>query len=199
MHCPHFINRVILFSKCYFHGEWCLSSQTTFQTLCFFLAAPSALDLGGGNPVERWKLQECLRDSGVWQFPQMSSMAICHRGKWGHFVHHHQDVVHRLWPDNLMLLSFSQSFLSSKRFVFSHHWTLLSPLNTQKPLSYTIFFIELKDWNHSNSAHKCLPVRALFNLIYNLNGPRHHQIWDWGLKLLSTAKKEILPFQQVRY
>lgn len=201
MRCPHFSNRVILFSKCYFHGEWCLSSQTTFQTLLFLPCCTLSPWLRGRKPCGEMKVaEECLRDSGVWQFPQMSSMAICHRGKCSHFVHHHQDVVHRLWPDNLMLLSFSQSFfLSSKCFVFSHHWTLLSPLNTQKPLSYTIFFIELKDWNHSNSAHKCLPVRALFNLIYNLNGPRHHQIWDWGLKLLSTARKEILPFQQVRY
>ena len=30
---------------------------------CFFLAAPSALDLGGGSPVERWKFQK--RVSGI--------------------------------------------------------------------------------------------------------------------------------------
>ena len=66
---------------------------------CFCLAAPSALDLGGGSPVERWKFQKSLRDSGVWQFPQMPNMAICHGEKRGHLVHHHQDVVYMLWPD----------------------------------------------------------------------------------------------------
>lgn len=191
-------NRVILFSKFYqyFHAEWCLvqsdhTPNVTVSFCCTLCTWVRRKRSCGGMEVAG----QCLRDSDVWQFPQMSSTAICHREKRGHFVHHYQDMVPRLWTDNLMLLWFNQTFfLSSNCFVFSHRWTLWSSLNTQKLLSYTISFIKLKDWNHSNSTHKCLPARELFNLIYNLNGPRHYQIWDWGLKL-SNAGREIPPFQ----
>lgn len=100
VHCLHFSNRVILSSKFYFHGEWCLCSRTTFQTLLFLSCCTLSTWLRGRKSCGEMEVSEdSLRDSGVWQFPQMPSLAICHREKRGHFVHHHQDVVHMLWPD----------------------------------------------------------------------------------------------------
>ena len=58
---------------------------------------------------------------------------------------------------------------------------MLSPL-----LSWKIEIVQ-------NSTYKCLTARKLFNLICNLNGPRHYQIGDWGF-YLSNARREISPF-----
>lgn len=116
-------SRVILFSKFSLHVELCFMlsdyvSQITIPSCC----NPSTCGRKQKSYRRMEVAEQCPRDPGTWPFHE--------RQAWRFATGRNETipytiiriVVYRMWADNLMLLWFHLSFLSSKCCVFSHCW-----------------------------------------------------------------------------